>query len=119
MSGSFQGFVTDDPDRDWPVVSRHLAYQLDSYRRYMVEGTDAPVPKPVDPERVRARESDAPLASFVYGTPDEVADVILRRTAGAPLETVFFWVSIGAMPEAMCMQHVQALCTGLAPRLAS
>jgi alkanesulfonate monooxygenase SsuD/methylene tetrahydromethanopterin reductase-like flavin-dependent oxidoreductase (luciferase family) len=119
MAGSFQGFVTDDPDRDWPVVSRHLAYQLDSYRRYMVEGTDAPVPKPVDPERVRARESEAPLASFVYGTSDEVADGILRRTAGAPVETVFFWVSIGAMPEAMCVQHVQTLCTGLAPRLAS
>jgi alkanesulfonate monooxygenase SsuD/methylene tetrahydromethanopterin reductase-like flavin-dependent oxidoreductase (luciferase family) len=119
MAGSFQAFVTDDPDRDWPVVSRHLAYQLDSYRRAMVEGTDAPVPKAVDPERVRARDSDAPLASFVYGTPDEVADVIRRRTAGAPVETMFFWVSIGGMSEAMCAQHVQTLCTGLAPLLAS
>ena len=55
MAGSFQGFVTDDPERDWPVVSRHLAYQLDSYRRYMVEGTDAPVPRSRwIPERVRA-----------------------------------------------------------------
>ena len=118
MAGSFQGFVSDDPDRDWPVVSQHLAYQLDSYRRYMVEGTDAPVPNPVDPERVRARDSDAPLASFVYGPPEEVAQTVRARTAGAPVETVFFWVSIGGMPEAMCAQHVQTLCTQLAPLLA-
>ena len=118
MAGSFQAFVTEDPDRDWPEVSRHLAYQLDSYRRYMVEGTDAPLPKPVDPERVRARDSDAPLASFVYGTPDDVAQIVRARTAGAPVETLFFWVSIGAMPEELCAEHVRTLCTQLAPLLA-
>jgi alkanesulfonate monooxygenase SsuD/methylene tetrahydromethanopterin reductase-like flavin-dependent oxidoreductase (luciferase family) len=119
MAGAFNGFVSDDPDRDWPVVSRHLGYQLDSYRRAMVEGTDAPVPKPVDPERVRARDSDVPLASFVYGTPDDVACAVRTRTAGAPVETVFFWASIGGMSEAMSLQHVQTLCTRLAPRLAA
>jgi alkanesulfonate monooxygenase SsuD/methylene tetrahydromethanopterin reductase-like flavin-dependent oxidoreductase (luciferase family) len=118
MAGSFQSFVTDDPDRDWPVVSQHLAFQLDSYRRYMVEGTDAPLPKPVDPERVRARGSDAPLASFTFGTPEEVAKSVHARTAGAPVETVFFFVSIGGMPEDLCLRHVQTLCTGLAPLLA-
>jgi alkanesulfonate monooxygenase SsuD/methylene tetrahydromethanopterin reductase-like flavin-dependent oxidoreductase (luciferase family) len=117
MAGSFQAFVTDDPERDWPVVSRHLAYQLDSYRRYMVEGTGAPVPGPVDPERVRARDSEALLASFAYGTPHEVAQTVRARTAGAPVETVFFWVSIGGMSEAMSRQHVQTLCTRLAPLL--
>jgi hypothetical protein len=85
----------------------------------MVEGTDAPVPRPVDLERVRARDSDAPLASFVYGTPDEVARAVRTRTAGAPVETVFFWASIGGMSEAMSLQHVQTLCTRLAPRLAA
>ena len=118
MVGSFQGFVSDDPDRDWPEVSRHLAYQLDSYRRYLVEGTDAPAPKPVDPEWVRARDTDAPLASFLYGTPDDVAQAVRARTAGAPVETVFFWASVGGMSEATSLQHVQTLCTRLAPLLA-
>jgi hypothetical protein len=99
-------------------VSRHLAYQLDSYRRYLVEGTDAPAPKPVDPERVRARDTDAPLASFLYGTPDDVAQAVRARTAGAPVETVFFWASVGGMSEATSLQHVQTLCTRLAPLLA-
>jgi len=118
MTGSFQGFVTDDPEGDWPVVSRHLAYQLDSYRRYMVEGTDAPVPRPIDPDRVRSRDSDAPLGSFLYGTPEEVATAIRVRTAGAPVETVFLWASVGGMSEAMTARHVHTICTRLAPLLA-
>jgi alkanesulfonate monooxygenase SsuD/methylene tetrahydromethanopterin reductase-like flavin-dependent oxidoreductase (luciferase family) len=118
MVGSFQGFVTDDPEGDWPVVARHLSYQLDSYRRYMVEGTDAPVPRPIDPERVRSRDSDAPLSSFLYGTPEEVAAAIRARTAGAPVETVFLWASIGGMTEEMTARHVQTLCLRLAPLLA-
>src|SRR4051812_16808053 len=52
MAGGIQGWVSDDPERDWPMVSEHLAHQLDSYRRHMVEGTDAPPPKPVDVERL-------------------------------------------------------------------
>jgi len=118
MAGAFQSWVTDDPERDWPVVSKHLAYQLDSYRRYMVEGTDAPLPKPVDPERVRARDSDRPLASFQYGTPEEVAATIRARTAGAPVELVYLWVSIGGMPDELCVRNVETICTRLAPLLA-
>ncbi len=119
MAGSFQGWVTDDPEADWPVVAEHLGYQLDSYRRYMVEGTGDPVPRPVDPERVRARSSDAPLGSFLFGTPEEIAAQVRARTAGAPVETVFFWASVGGMPEALTARHVHTLCERLAPLLAA
>src|SRR5437899_746423 len=53
MGGNFQGWVSEDPERDWPVVSKHLAHPVDSYRRHMVEGTDQPLPRAVDPERLR------------------------------------------------------------------
>ena len=118
MSGSVPGFVTDDPDRDWPVVASHLAYQLDSYRRYMVEGTDQPIPKPVDPEKVRARDLGTPLGGFLYGTPRSAAERITALTDGAPVETVFLWASIAGMPEPLVVQHVQTICTQLAPLLA-
>ncbi|MGD1256981.1 LLM class flavin-dependent oxidoreductase [Mycobacterium seoulense] len=39
MTGAIQGWVSDDPEADWPVVSKHLAYQVDSYRKHMVEGS--------------------------------------------------------------------------------
>jgi alkanesulfonate monooxygenase SsuD/methylene tetrahydromethanopterin reductase-like flavin-dependent oxidoreductase (luciferase family) len=119
MAGGVDGFVTSDPEGDWPTVSRHVATQFDSYRRHMVEGTDQPIPRPVDPERLRSRtESRHPLDSIVYGTPDEVADRIRATASGAPVETVFLWASIAGMPEELVARHVRTICTDLAPRLA-
>ena len=119
MAGGVDGFVTTDPDGDWPTVARHVAAQFDSYRRHMVEGTDQPIPRPVDPERLRSRaESRHPLDSIVYGTPEEVADRIRATASGAPVETVFLWASIAGMPEEMTARHVRTICTELAPRLA-
>jgi alkanesulfonate monooxygenase SsuD/methylene tetrahydromethanopterin reductase-like flavin-dependent oxidoreductase (luciferase family) len=118
MAGGVNGWVTNDPERDWPVVSEHVAAQFDSYRRHMVEGTDRPVPRPVDPAKLRARESSrSPLDSIVYGTPGEVAERVRASTDGAPVETVFFWASIAGMPEEMVMRNVRTICTELAPLL--
>jgi len=119
MAGGVNGWVTTDPEADWPMVSRHVAAQFDSYRRHMVEGTGQPIPRPVDPERLRSRsESRGPLDSIVYGTPDEVAASIMGSTAGAPVETVFLWASVAGMPEAAVARNVRTICTELAPRLA-
>ena len=119
MAGGVDGFVTTDPDGDWPTVARHVAAQFDSYRRHMVEGTDQPIPRPVDPERLHSRaESRHPLDSIVYGTPEEVADRIRATASGAPVETVFLWASIAGMPEEMTARNVRTICTELAPRLA-
>lgn len=117
MAGSLQAWVTEDPERDWPVVARHLAHQVDSYRRHMVEGTGQPVPRPVDPDRLRASESMGPLRHFIYGTPEEVAARIRTATAGAPVDTVFLWASISGMPEPMAAEHLRLMCTRLAPLL--
>jgi alkanesulfonate monooxygenase SsuD/methylene tetrahydromethanopterin reductase-like flavin-dependent oxidoreductase (luciferase family) len=118
MGGGIQGFVSDDPEADWPIVAKHLAYQLDSYRRYMVEGTDRPLPKPVDPDKLRSRDIGAVLGSFLFGTPAEVADRVIEHTAGAPVETVFLFASLAGMPEDMVARHVQTICGQLAPLLA-
>ncbi|MCU1389931.1 MAG: luxA 2 [Ilumatobacteraceae bacterium] len=118
MAGGLSGWVSSDPEADWPVVARHLSAQMDSYRRYMVEGTDQPVPRPVDPERMRDDDpAKGPLRSFLLGTPEDVATRIRTATAGAPIETVFFWASIAGMPEAMVAEHVRTICTQLAPAL--
>jgi alkanesulfonate monooxygenase SsuD/methylene tetrahydromethanopterin reductase-like flavin-dependent oxidoreductase (luciferase family) len=117
MAGGIQGWVTDDPDADWPEVSRHLAYQVDSYRRHMVQGTGAPTPKPIDPEKLRAREPRTSLDHFFYGTPQQVAERVRDYAGDAPVDTVYFWASIGGMPEATAARHVQTLCAKLAPLL--
>jgi alkanesulfonate monooxygenase SsuD/methylene tetrahydromethanopterin reductase-like flavin-dependent oxidoreductase (luciferase family) len=118
MGGGIQAFVTENPEGDWPVVAKHLAYQIDSYRRYMVEGTDQPIPRPIDPEKVRKREMGAILGSFMVDTPEEVARRIRAYTSGAPVDTIFMFASLAGMPEDMVARHVQTICGKLAPLLA-
>jgi hypothetical protein len=46
-----------------------------------------------------------------------VAQAIQAYTAGAPVQTVFLWASIGGMPEDMVMRNIHTICTRLAPLL--
>lgn len=119
MSSALNGWVTDDPERDWPMVRTHIAAQFDSYRRHMVEGTGQPVPRPVDPEKLRDRTSArGPLDTISYGTPEEIAGEIRLKTAEVPAETVFLWASIAGMPQDVVARNVRTICTELAPLLA-
>jgi alkanesulfonate monooxygenase SsuD/methylene tetrahydromethanopterin reductase-like flavin-dependent oxidoreductase (luciferase family) len=119
MAGGVNGWVTNDPEGDWPVVAQHVAAQFDSYRRHMVEGTDQPAPRPVDPDKLRTRAAArGPLDSIVYGTPAEVADRLRASTAAAPVETVYLWASIAGMPDDLVVRHVRTICNELAPLLA-
>jgi hypothetical protein len=85
-----------------------------------VEGTDQPTPKPVNLERVvNTSGGRGPLGSFTFGTPQMVADEILRTTAGAPVDTIFLWSSIGGMDDGTVMRNIETICTRLAPLLAA
>ena len=118
MGGGIQAYVTDDPERDWPLVAPHIAYQQDSYRKYMVEGTGSPAPRPVDPERLRTRGPDTgPLSHFLFGTPGQVAAQIRAHLGDAPVRHVWVGASVAGLPEDMAARHVQAICTQLGPLL--
>jgi alkanesulfonate monooxygenase SsuD/methylene tetrahydromethanopterin reductase-like flavin-dependent oxidoreductase (luciferase family) len=117
MAGGVQSWVSEDPDTDWPLVSKHLGYQIDSYLRHMVQGTDAPPPRPTDPDKLRRRDPRQPLGYFHYGTPQDVAGKVLSFVADAPVDTVFFWASLGGMPEKEVTKQVELVCSQLAPLL--
>lgn len=117
MSGSLNVWATDDPERDWPLVAKHHARQWDSYRRYLVEGTGQPAPRPIDPERSRAKGLSPGLGGLLYGTPEDTARQIAGHVRGLPVDTVLIWTSLAGMPEDVVLQHVQTLCTRLRPLL--
>lgn len=119
MAGGIQAWVTEDPERDWPIVSKHAAAQLDSYRFHMMEGTGHPTPRPVDMDKLRSRSPLHSLDYFMFGTPEQVAAQIREFTAGAPVETVFLWASYAGMPEDMVARNVETICTKLKPLLAN
>lgn len=63
------GFVTEDPERDWPAVGRGIGHQLGVYAGW-AKGTDIPgVPLEVVPPG----ESDI-RSRTAFGTPEEVAE---------------------------------------------
>jgi alkanesulfonate monooxygenase SsuD/methylene tetrahydromethanopterin reductase-like flavin-dependent oxidoreductase (luciferase family) len=117
MAGLIQAFVTETPEADWATVANHLKYQLDSYRRYAVEGTGASVPRPVRPDDLLRRPMGSFIGYFVHGTPEDVTRAISSYTAGAPVQTVFLFVSIAGMPEELVARHVRIICTRLRPLL--
>jgi alkanesulfonate monooxygenase SsuD/methylene tetrahydromethanopterin reductase-like flavin-dependent oxidoreductase (luciferase family) len=118
MAGGVQAYVTDDPERDWARVAPHIAYAQDSYRRYMVQGTGHPAPRPVDPERLRAKGPDAgPMSYFLFGTPEHVAAAIRDYAGQAPVQTVWLGASVAGLPEDLAARHVQTICTRLRPLL--
>lgn len=123
MAGVLHGWFTEDPEGDWPTVSKHVGYWLNSYRRYMVEGTGTPNPQPVDPEQLRSDGLSGGVraslsgGSLLYTTPQQAAPLIKTYVSGLPVEHLFFWASFAGMPEAMVAHNVQRICTRLAPLL--
>jgi alkanesulfonate monooxygenase SsuD/methylene tetrahydromethanopterin reductase-like flavin-dependent oxidoreductase (luciferase family) len=117
MAGAVDGFVTLDPERDWPVVREHLRHQWDSYRRYMTEGTDQPPPRPIDPDKWRRKGAGPPPGHFLYGEPEHVAAEIRRYVRGTPVDTIWLWGSIAGMNHERAAAHVRLVCERLAPLL--
>ena len=85
------------------------AYQQNTYRRYGVEGTGAPEPKPISEERLRQ--------ALAVVTPADAVAAIKARTDGLPVEHVYLWASIAGMPDDLVERHIELLFDQVAPRL--
>ena len=68
MAGFLSMFVTEDPDRDWPIVSELWESQWNTYRQNgALHRSDAP---PVDPEAARRAGIGANQGHLFFGTPE-------------------------------------------------
>lgn len=110
--------VADDPEAAWPRIRPHLRYQWDSYNRYSVEGTGAPEPRPIDPERWVAPGKDGAPPRFGVFTPEGAAAHIRALTDGLPVVQVYLWASIAGMPDDLVERHVVLASTELRALLA-
>jgi hypothetical protein len=117
MKGPLLGYVTEDPERDWPAMAPHVAYWLESYARYGAEGMNLPPRPPTDPDRLRSRGLSANQRGLGVGTPEDIACQTHDLIDGLPVESIFFWASFAGMPEESVMTHIQIICTRLIPLL--
>jgi alkanesulfonate monooxygenase SsuD/methylene tetrahydromethanopterin reductase-like flavin-dependent oxidoreductase (luciferase family) len=109
MGGVIDMVVTDDPERVREAVLPFYRYQQDTYRRYGLEGTGAPEPRPISEERLRA--------ALAVVTPEDAVTAIRERTDGLPVEHVYLWASIAGMPDDLVERHVELLFDRVAPAL--
>jgi len=110
--------IADDPEAAWERIRPHLSYQWDSYHRYGVEDTGAPVPRPIDPDKWCAPGRDGAPPRFGVFTPEGAAAHVRAVTADVPAQAVYLWASIAGMPKDLADRHVELACTELRRLLA-
>ena len=108
-------FVTDDPERDWPMVCAGIGHQLGVYAGWRA-GTDVPG----TPLEVIPPDEDDIRRTTAYGTPDEVAVhltplvEVLNRYPDSHLILRVHYPGMSAEPAA---RAIELLARDVAPRL--
>lgn len=117
ICGPVNLFLSEDPERDWPIVREHVEYQWGSYARYRAEDTGEP-PQPFDVDAFRVRGIERGLMNgFMLATPQEAAETIRAATAGIGAETIYLWASVAGTPEKLVERNVELAVRELAPLL--
>lgn len=108
-------FVTEDPERDWPMVRDGIGHQLGVYAGWR-EGTDVKG-KPLE---VKPPPEDDIRRTTAYGTPDQVVDY-LSRVAGVlgryPESHLILRLHYPGMDAAPAARAIELLGAEVAPRL--
>jgi hypothetical protein len=118
MGGVIDVLIADDPEEATERLLPFLAYQMDTYRRYRVEGTGEPEPSPMTADRLReGLQSKGSLPGFVVVDPKEAVTQIKERIAGLPVRHVYLWASVAGMPDDLADRHVELLLTEVRPAL--
>ena len=110
-------FLADDPPAAWVRIAPHLSYMWDSYHRYSVEGTGAPVPGPIDPERWRRSVNGLP-PRFQVLTADDAVAFIEASTRELPVLDVSVWSTLPGLDERLALRHVELFLRDVRPCVA-
>jgi probable F420-dependent oxidoreductase len=108
-------FVTEDPDRDWPMVRDGIGHQLGVYAGWRA-GTDV-AGKPL---QVMPPDEDTIRRTTAYGTPAEVAEYLapLARVLGAyPEAHLVLRLHYPGMDAAPAARAIELLASDVAPAI--
>lgn len=120
MAGPVNCFLSDDPERDWPRVAPHVAYQWGSYAVYREGISFEEALAATDPDAWRVRGiGQGATSGFLFGTPEHVAEQIRAYVGDAPVETIFVWGAVAGVDDPLVERNVELVSTRLAPLLAA
>ncbi|HTU15244.1 MAG TPA: LLM class flavin-dependent oxidoreductase [Solirubrobacterales bacterium] len=119
MGGCANFILSDDPERDWPRIKRHLEHQWRTYFEYKSEGRAGPPLPSTDPDDLRSTTGPPVLPRFDVVTPEEAAERLRPWLLSMPVAHIYFWGSIAGMPDDLVERHLELLATELSPALRS
>jgi alkanesulfonate monooxygenase SsuD/methylene tetrahydromethanopterin reductase-like flavin-dependent oxidoreductase (luciferase family) len=115
MTGPANVFLSDDPERDWPIIRPHLEYQWGAYNKAdsrLTGGGD------FDVDEFRSRGlSTGSMTGFLVATPEQAAEQLRELIADTPARTVYIWATLPGLPERLAHRNVELAATRLAPLL--
>ncbi|HUF96943.1 MAG TPA: LLM class flavin-dependent oxidoreductase [Ilumatobacter sp.] len=111
-------FVTDDPERDWPIVAPHVMYTSNSNAQWAKERGSGSTPYPP----VTSIDEMKANSTFAVVTPDQCVELAIRLGDGSELtfqplmgalDPKYGWSSLELFESAVLPRLVEA---GLRPR---
>jgi alkanesulfonate monooxygenase SsuD/methylene tetrahydromethanopterin reductase-like flavin-dependent oxidoreductase (luciferase family) len=116
--GMLDIIVADDPEAALARIAPHYAHQLNTYRQAAVAGSGAPAPREISVEKLLSgRTAPGTIPGLRILTPADAVAAIREATEGAPVEHVYLWSSVAAMPDDLADRHIELLCTEVRPAL--
>ncbi len=102
-------YVHEDAGRARQVVGPAIAYQRTRYAEW---GTDRDKPRPGP-----IREEDLPWERYLVGTPEEVADGLIRLHEEAPYDHLCFWGRLPGVTHEQALQNMRLFASEVVPRV--
>jgi alkanesulfonate monooxygenase SsuD/methylene tetrahydromethanopterin reductase-like flavin-dependent oxidoreductase (luciferase family) len=103
-------YVSDDPDRDWPLVAPHVAYATNTYAEWAKErGAGDTRYKPA--ETIEALKA---MPNIKVLTPDECCEYLLGLD---PKASVTFHALLGGLDPALSWKSLRLFESAVLPRL--
>jgi alkanesulfonate monooxygenase SsuD/methylene tetrahydromethanopterin reductase-like flavin-dependent oxidoreductase (luciferase family) len=102
-------YVHEDSEQAQSDVAPAIVYQRSRYAQW---GTDRgkPKPEPIRPE-------DLPWERYLVGTPDEVAEGLIRLYEDAPYDHFCFWARLPGITHEQALANMRLFASEVVPRV--
>jgi probable F420-dependent oxidoreductase len=102
-------YVHEDPERALADVAPAISYQRSRYAEWGTD-RDRPRPEPIRPE-------DLPWERYLVGSPDEVADGLIRLHQEAPYDHYCFWGRLPGITHEQALANARLFASEVIPKV--
>jgi alkanesulfonate monooxygenase SsuD/methylene tetrahydromethanopterin reductase-like flavin-dependent oxidoreductase (luciferase family) len=102
-------FVHEEAEQAREIVAPAIAYQRTRYAEWGTD-RDEPKPEPISLE-------DLPWERYLVGTPDEVAEGLIKLYEKAPYDHLCFWGRLPGVTHEQALANMRLFASEVAPRV--